>query len=116
MRLGKTLFSIQILVSKLLYYISFVNIFLVWKINFFDNSYSPSCIGSKFLWLNNHITIDDNSVYFKEFPSDNINFINKLLISELEFQDWKQNFDSPIIYITILHKFHTQFLKSGSKY
>ena len=82
----------------------------------FDNSYSPSCIGSKFLWLNNHITIDDNSVYFKEFPSDNINFINKLLISELEFQDWKQNFDSPIIYITILHKFHTQFLKSGSKY
>ena len=28
----------------------------------------------------------------------------------------KENFNSPIIYITTLHKFHMQFLKSGRKY
>ena len=85
MLLGKTLFFIQILVSKLLYCISFL---LIIKRNFPHISYTPSCIGSQFLWFNNYITINNNSVHFKEFSSHNINFINQLFTSEGEFKNW----------------------------
>ena len=67
-----------------------------------------------------YITVDNNSVQFKEFSSPNIDFINRLFTSEVEFKDWdhiKREFNSLIaIYITNLHIFHTQFLKRESKY
>ena len=53
-----------------------------------SSSNTPSCIGSQFLWLNNHITIHSNSVHFKEFSSYNINFINQSFTSEGEFKYW----------------------------
>ena len=54
---------------------------------FFNHGY-PSCIGSQFLWVNNNITTDSNSVHFKEFSSHSINFINQLFTSEGESKDW----------------------------
>ena len=66
----------------------YANILQSWKRNFSHISYTPSCIGSQFLWFNNYITIDNNSVHFKEFSSHNINFINQLFTSEGEFKDW----------------------------
>ena len=66
----------------------YANIPQSWKRNVSHISYTPSCIGSQFLWFNNYITIDNNSVHFKEFSSHNINFINKLFTSEGEFEDW----------------------------
>ena len=66
----------------------YTNILQSWKRNFSHISYTPSCIGSQFLWFNNYITIDNNSVHFKEFSSHNINFINQLFTSEGEFKDW----------------------------
>ena len=66
----------------------YANIFQLWKRNFSHISYTPSCIESQFLWFNNYITIDNNSVQFKEFSSHNINFINQLFTSEGEFKDW----------------------------
>ena len=67
-----------------------------------------------------YIAVDNNSVQFKEFSSQNIDFINWLFTSEVEFKDWdhiKREFNSLIaIYITNLHIFHTQFLKRESKY
>ena len=64
------------------------NILQSQKRNFSHISYTPSCIGSQFLWFNNYITIDNNSVHFKEFSSHNINFINQLFTSEGEFKNW----------------------------
>ena len=64
------------------------NILRSQKRNFSNISYTPTCIGSQFLWFNNYITIDNNSVPFKEFSSHNINFINQLFTSEGEFYDW----------------------------
>ena len=58
------------------------------KRNFFHISYTPSCIGSQFLWFIKYITIDNNSVHFKEFSSHIINFINQLFTSEGELKDW----------------------------
>ena len=66
----------------------YANILQSWKRNFSHISYTPSCIGSQFLWFNNYITIDNNSVHFKEFSSHNINLINELFTSEGEFKDW----------------------------
>ena len=92
MHLGKTLFFIQILVSKLLYCISFIlfmqNIFQLWKRNVSHISYIPSFVGSQFIWFNNHITIDNNSVHFKEFSSYNINLVKPLFTSGRKFKDW----------------------------
>ena len=56
------------------------NILLSWKINFPHIFYTPSCIGSKFLWFKDYITTDNNSVHFKEFWS-------QLFTSEGEFKD-----------------------------
>ena len=42
------------------------NILQSWKRSFSHISYTPSCIGSQFLWFNNYITIDNNSVHFNE--------------------------------------------------
>ena len=58
-----------------------------WKRSFSHISYTPSCIGSQFLWFNSYITIDNNSVHFTEFSSHDINFINQLFTSEGEFKD-----------------------------
>ena len=58
------------------------------KETFCHFSHTTSCIGSQFLWFNNYITIDTNSVHFKEFSSHNINFINQLFTSEGEFKNW----------------------------
>lgn len=46
-----------------------------------------SCKGSQFLWFNNFITIDRNSVHFKELMSQYIKFISQLLTSDGEFKD-----------------------------
>ena len=43
-----------------------------------------SSIGCQFLWFNNHITINSNSVHIKEFLSHSINFINQLFTSDGE--------------------------------
>ena len=123
MHFGKTLFFIQILLSKLLYCISFLHFMHTFfnyiqsqKRNFSHTSYTHSCLGSQFLWFNNYTTVDNNSVQFKEFSSHNINFINQLLISEGEFINTrirsKENFKLPIIYITNLRKFYTQSLEN----
>ena len=56
------------------------NILLSWKINFPHIFYTPSGIGSKFLWFKDYITTDNNSVHFKEFWS-------QLFTSEGEFKD-----------------------------
>ena len=61
----------------------YANILQSRKRNFSHISYTPSCIGFQFLWFHNYITVDNNSVHFKEFSSHNINFIN-----QLEFKDW----------------------------
>ena len=45
------------------------NILQSWKRNFSHISYTPSYIGSQCLWYNNYITIDNNSVHFKEFSN-----------------------------------------------
>ena len=44
----------------------YANILQSCKINF-SHSYTPSCIGSQFLWFNNYIRIDNNSADFKGF-------------------------------------------------
>ena len=80
MNLGKTLFFIQILVSKLLYCI----IFLLFTQTFFSHEKETFVISLTFLV----ITTDNNSVHFKEFSSHNINFINQLFTSEGEFKNW----------------------------
>ena len=79
------------------------------KINF-SHSYTSSCIGSQFLWFNNYIRTDNNSVRFKEC---NRVIILTLSISYLHSREKlktritsKKNFNSPIIHITNLHKFH----------
>ena len=66
----------------------YANILQSWKRNFSHISYTPSCIGSQFLWFNNYITIDNNSAHFKEFLSHHINFINHLFTSERKRKDW----------------------------
>ena len=66
------------------------NILPSWKSNFSRISYTASCIRFQFLWFNNYITIHNNSVHFKEFSSQNINFINHLFTSEGEFKEWNQ--------------------------
>ena len=66
----------------------YANILLSRKINFSHISYTPSSIGSQFLWFNNYITNDNNSVHFKEFSRHNINFINQLFSFVGEFKDW----------------------------
>ena len=72
----------------------YANILQSWKRNFSHISYTPSCIGSQFLWFNNYITNDNNSVHFKgfssqrsQFSSYDVNFINQLFRSEGEFKD-----------------------------
>ena len=45
------------------------------------------CKGSQFLWFNNFITIDRNSVHFKELLSQYIKFINQLFTSDGGFKD-----------------------------
>ena len=84
MDLGKTLFFNQILVSKQC-------ILQSWNRNFSHTSYTPNSTRPQFLWFNNYITVDNNSVHFKEFSSRNINFINQLFTSKGEFKDWNQN-------------------------
>ena len=64
----------------------YANILQSWKRDFSRSS----CIDSQFLRFNNYITIDSNSVHFKEFSSHNINSINQLFTSERKFKDWIQ--------------------------
>ena len=66
----------------------YADILQSWKRNFSHISYTPSYIGSQFLWFNNYITIDNNSVHYKEFSSHNINFINQLFTCQGELKDW----------------------------
>ena len=71
--------------------IFYANILQSWKRNISHISYNASRIGSKFLWFNNSITIDINSVHFKEFSNHNINHINQLFTSEGQVKDWNHN-------------------------
>ena len=73
------------LVSKFLYCISFLlfmqTFFNHEKETFLISLTTPICVGSQILWFNSYITIDNNSVHFKE-SSHNINFINQLFTSK----------------------------------
>ena len=90
--LGKTLFFHSNLSFKTFVLHQFptfyANILQSWKRNFSYICYIPSCIGSRFLWFNNCVIIDNNYVHIEEFSSHNINFINHLFTSEGEFKDW----------------------------
>ena len=43
----------------------YANILQSWKTNISHISYTPSSTGSQFLWFNNYVIIDNNSVQFK---------------------------------------------------
>ena len=65
----------------------YANILQSWKIYFSHISYTPSCTWSQFLWFNNYITIDNNSVHYNEFSS-HITLSISYLISGREIKDW----------------------------
>ena len=95
----------------------YVNILPSWKRNFSHVSYTPKdpnfygstiilqLITILFSLKNFQITILALSISYLHLRED-----LKARIAS------KENFNSPIVYITNLHKFHRQFLKSGSKY
>ena len=85
----------------------YANIIQSWKRNFSHTSYTTRDIGSQFLWVNNYITTD-----FREFLK---NFRVTILTLKTGIT-LKENFNSPLINVTNLHKFHAQFLKNRSKY
>ena len=93
----------------------YANIPQSWKRNFSHISYTLNCIGSQFLWFNNYIklvtilfSVKNIRVLKLTLPISYLHLREKLE-TEITF---KENFNSPITYIT---KFHTQFLKPGNK-
>ena len=71
-------------------------------------------MGSQFLWFNNYITIDNNSVYFY-----NINFFNHLRTSEIELKDWNHikrefqlNYNLYYKFKQILHEIPKKWMKT----
>ena len=87
----------------------------LWKRKFSHISYTASFIGSQFLCFNNYITIDNNSVHLRNFRVT-VSILSRcylLLRENLKTGiTSKENFNSPITYITNLHKFYKQFRKS----
>ena len=63
-----------------------------------------------------YITVDNNSVQFKEFSSPNIDFINRLFTTEVEFKDWdhiKREFQ--LTDNNLYYKFTTYFTHNSKK-
>ena len=119
---GKTWFFVQILVSKLLHQFPtfYANIPQSWKINFPPIFYTPSCIGSQFLWF--EIILQLITILFT-LESFQATILLTLSISYLHLREnlktgitAKDSFNSLIIYIINLYKFYTQFPKGGNKY
>ena len=126
MHLGKALFFIQILVSKLLYCIS--NLLFTQK--FFSHRKEAFLISLTLLFVKDPNFYGLTMIWFilklmkVLFPLKNFRVIVLTLsISYLHLRGnlktgitSKESFYLPIIFVTNLHKFHAQFLKSGSKY
>ena len=119
---GKTLFSVQFLVSKLLHRFPtfYANIPQSWKINFSHIFYTSSFIGSQFLWFQIILQLTTILLTLESFQAT---ILLTLSISYLHLREnlktgitSKDSFNSLIIYITNLYKFYTQFPKGGNKY
>ena len=96
-----------------------INFLQLWKRNFSHVSYTPSCIESQFIWFKNYVILITILFTIKNFRVTilifSISYVHLRKNSKTGITS-EENFNSPIIYITHLHKFHTQFLKSGNEY
>ena len=125
LHLGKTLFKnfIQILISQLLHCISF----LLFTQTFFNHGKKTFLISLTLLVVQDPnfygltIILQMITILFtlKSFRVTILTLSLSCLHLKKNLKTGitsKENFKSPIISITNLHKFHTQFLKSRNKY
>lgn len=64
------------------------SVFNNWKTYFFNTPEIPSCILSEFLWFNQHIKINNESVYFTHFSEHDINFVYQLFDKNGTVKKW----------------------------
>ena len=66
--------------NKIKIFLSFYKeIFLFWKKYLTRKPEIPLCILSQYLWYNENIEVDKNSIYLVRFSEKNINFVSQLV-------------------------------------
>ena len=66
--------------NKIKIFLSFYKeIFLYWKKYLTRKPEIPLCILSQYLWYNENIEVDKNSIYLVRFSEKNINFVSQLV-------------------------------------
>ena len=65
-------------------------IFLYWKNYLTRKPEIPSCILSQYLWYNENIQVDKNSIYLVQFSEKNINSVSQLFRPECSIKRWHE--------------------------
>ena len=50
----------------------------------------PSCILSQYLWYNENIQVDKNSIYLERFSEKNINYVSQLFRPDGSIKKWHE--------------------------
>ena len=53
-------------------------------------SFTPSCLRSQFLWLNEDMKINNKPFHFQDFLKENINFVEHLCKPSGVFKSWSE--------------------------
>ena len=88
--------------NKIKFFPSFYKeIFLYWKKYLTRKPEIPSCILSQYLWYNNNIQVEKNSIYLVRFSEKNINYVSQLFRLEGSIKTWHE--------LKTEHKLHENF-------
>ena len=77
--------------NKIKFFPSFYKeIFLYWKKYLTRKAEIPSCILSQYLWYNENIQVDKNSIYLVRFSEKNINYVSQLFGPDGSIKKWHE--------------------------
>ena len=77
--------------NKIKFFPSFYKeIFLYWKKYLTRKPEIPSCILSQYLWYNENIQVDKNSIYLVRFSEKNINYVSQLFRPDGSIKKWHE--------------------------